>query len=191
MAPRLLNKACIITGTGGSMGRAAALRFASEGAIIVRCDLNTANDTETTEANAAYSSSTSRYGSTAGSTYSTRTRQWCTLSGWKDETWHKSIDAELNLVYFLTRAAWPRLKQSKESIVNLAMEGREAGIRVNSISTGVIESLQTMPYMADSEWSDAMLRKFGQPEEVVALASFLVSSEASFITGAVIKVDGG
>jgi NAD(P)-dependent dehydrogenase (short-subunit alcohol dehydrogenase family) len=36
---RLQGKVCVITGTGGSIGRAVALRFASEGASVVGCDL--------------------------------------------------------------------------------------------------------------------------------------------------------
>src|SRR5579859_4229873 len=39
MAGRLAGKVCVITGTGGSMGRAAALTFASEGASVVGCDV--------------------------------------------------------------------------------------------------------------------------------------------------------
>ena len=78
----------------------------------------------------------------------------------------------------------------------LAMEGREAGIRVNSISPGVIETLQTAPHKKDGNWSEAMLKKimlgrFGQPEEVVAVARFLASIEASYITGADIRIEGG
>jgi NAD(P)-dependent dehydrogenase (short-subunit alcohol dehydrogenase family) len=49
MAKRLQNKVCIITGTGGSIGRAAALRFAEEGAFVVGCDTNAAAGQETVE----------------------------------------------------------------------------------------------------------------------------------------------
>src|SRR5258707_11431665 len=37
---RLSGKVCVITGTGGSIGRAAAVAFAREGASVVGCDLN-------------------------------------------------------------------------------------------------------------------------------------------------------
>lgn len=40
MSDRLTDKVCIITGTGGSMGREAALTFAREGASVVGCDVN-------------------------------------------------------------------------------------------------------------------------------------------------------
>ena len=39
MTNRLAGKVCIITGTGGSIGRAAARTFAQEGALVVGCDL--------------------------------------------------------------------------------------------------------------------------------------------------------
>ena len=39
MSGRLAGKVCVITGTGGSMGRAAALTFAREGASVVGCDV--------------------------------------------------------------------------------------------------------------------------------------------------------
>ena len=40
MSQRLKNKVCVITGTGSGMGRAAARRFAAEGAHVVGCDVN-------------------------------------------------------------------------------------------------------------------------------------------------------
>ncbi len=40
MSRRLSGKVCVITGTGGSMGREAARTFAREGASVVGCDLN-------------------------------------------------------------------------------------------------------------------------------------------------------
>ncbi len=39
MAGRLAGKVCVITGTGGSMGRATAAAFAREGASVVGCDV--------------------------------------------------------------------------------------------------------------------------------------------------------
>jgi NAD(P)-dependent dehydrogenase (short-subunit alcohol dehydrogenase family) len=46
---RLTDKVCVITGTGGSMGREAALTFAREGALVVGCGLH-AEDAEATVA---------------------------------------------------------------------------------------------------------------------------------------------
>ena len=44
---RLAGKVALITGTGVGMGRAAALRFAAEGATVVGCDLNPQTSEET------------------------------------------------------------------------------------------------------------------------------------------------
>lgn len=47
MTGRLSGKVALITGTGGGQGRAAALVFAREGAVVVGCDLKTDGDAET------------------------------------------------------------------------------------------------------------------------------------------------
>ena len=78
----------------------------------------------------------------------------------------------------------------------LAMEGREHGIRANSISPGVIETNQTREQLKDPEWFGYMLGKtllgrLGRPEEVANVAVFLASDDSSYITGVDIVVDGG
>jgi NAD(P)-dependent dehydrogenase (short-subunit alcohol dehydrogenase family) len=49
MSGRLSGKVCIVTGTGGSMGRATALTFAREGASVVGCDVAVEPAAETVE----------------------------------------------------------------------------------------------------------------------------------------------
>ena len=78
----------------------------------------------------------------------------------------------------------------------LAMEGREHGIRANSISPGLIESNATRAQLADPEWASYMLGKtllgrLGRPEEVANVALFLASDASSYVTGVDIVVDGG
>jgi NAD(P)-dependent dehydrogenase (short-subunit alcohol dehydrogenase family) len=78
----------------------------------------------------------------------------------------------------------------------LAMEGREYGIRANSISPGIIETAQSRDQLNNKEWADYMLSKIllgrlGKLEEVANVALFLASDESSFVTGVDIKVDGG
>jgi NAD(P)-dependent dehydrogenase (short-subunit alcohol dehydrogenase family) len=78
----------------------------------------------------------------------------------------------------------------------LAMEGREHGIRANSVSPGLIETNQTREQLKDPEWASAMLGKtllgrLGRPEEVANVALFLASDDSSYVTGVDIVVDGG
>jgi NAD(P)-dependent dehydrogenase (short-subunit alcohol dehydrogenase family) len=144
-----------------------------------------------------------------------------------DEEWDRNRRDEVDLVFYLTRAAWPHLKSSRGVVVNmaslaasmsfkhlgslahttakagiigmtrqLAMEGREHGIRANSISPGVIETNQTREQLKDPEWAADMLGKtllgrLGRPEEVANVALFLASEESSYVTGVDIVVDGG
>jgi NAD(P)-dependent dehydrogenase (short-subunit alcohol dehydrogenase family) len=78
----------------------------------------------------------------------------------------------------------------------LAMEGRDAGIRVNCISPGLIESNATRDQLEDPDWAAYMLDKtllgrFGRPEEVANVVVFLASDDSSYVTGIDIVVDGG
>lgn len=78
----------------------------------------------------------------------------------------------------------------------LASEGAPHGIRVVAISPGLIETPGTSPLLADPQLREMllarnMIRRAGQPEDVSGVAVFLASSDAAYITGANIVVDGG
>ena len=78
----------------------------------------------------------------------------------------------------------------------LAMEWAEYNIRVNAISPGpIMTSLQRQAFPTQ-EFEDARNRavpmnRHGTPEEMGQVAVFLASDDASYITGAEIKADGG
>jgi NAD(P)-dependent dehydrogenase (short-subunit alcohol dehydrogenase family) len=85
---------------------------------------------------------------------------------------------------------------------NLAYELADDGIRVYCLIPGVIDTpmprkfLEAFPAAEQDEveasWvARQLFKRFGLPEEVVSVAAFLASDDASFMTGTVIPVDGG
>lgn len=70
------------------------------------------------------------------------------------------------------------------------------GIRVNCIAPGMIRTAMTEPMFADPEnvkriRASHPIGREGRPEEIASVALFLLSDDASFMTGAIIPVDGG
>jgi len=84
----------------------------------------------------------------------------------------------------------------KNLTANLAERWWNAGIRVNAVVPGVIDTPMTEPMSAFPELKAAELARipagrFGTPDEIVGAVLFLASSAASYITGHVLAVDGG
>ncbi|MDQ1382709.1 MAG: hypothetical protein QOG65_88 [Actinomycetota bacterium] len=82
---------------------------------------------------------------------------------------------------------------------NLAIDYGRAGIRANAICPGFIETpmlesvfgVPGMEQIREEIRLEHKLRRLGRPEEIAAAALFLVSSDASFVTGQALAVDGG
>ncbi len=76
----------------------------------------------------------------------------------------------------------------------MARELAVYGIRVNAVAPGLIETpmKQAMSEAAQQSMiQTSFLKRAGKPEEVANLISFLASEEASYITGQIIRIDGG
>lgn len=94
-------------------------------------------------------------------------------------------------IYGVSKAAVNTLTRA------LAKELAPAGIRVNAVSPGTIDTpfhaqiKATKPDVFASWKNSILLGRLGQPEEVASVISFLVSEDASFVTAETVQIGGG
>jgi len=92
-------------------------------------------------------------------------------------------------------AAGPAYQAAKGAVrlltKNAALWWVESGVRVNSVHPGFIDTpiLEGAPREALA--ATVPMKRLGQPEEIASMITYLLSDEASFITGAEFAVDGG
>lgn len=75
----------------------------------------------------------------------------------------------------------------------LGVAGAKMGVRVNTVSPGMIhvDKFELSQDLIDGFSSATPMGRLGRPEEIAGAVNFLLSDEASFITGAELVVDGG
>ncbi len=138
-----------------------------------------------------------------------------------NEDWNKVLDTSLNGFMYTTRAViQPMLRKKKGRVVNmvslsgqkglpgqtnysaakgavmsatkaLAQEVARKGVTVNAVAPGFVRSDMTKDLNEAELKTQIPMNRFGEPEEIAATVGFLVSDEASYITGQIIGVNGG
>ncbi|MBO4267756.1 MAG: 3-oxoacyl-ACP reductase FabG [Bacteroidaceae bacterium] len=139
----------------------------------------------------------------------------------QDDDWNSVLNTNLNSFFYLTRRLlknmmtrrWGRIvnlaslsgikglpgqtnySASKAALIGatkaLAQEVASRKITVNAVAPGFITTDMTKGLPEDELKKMIPVGRFGHPEEVAAAVAFLVSEEASYITGEVISVNGG
>lgn len=96
------------------------------------------------------------------------------------------------------QAAYGAAKSAAESLsASIAIEYGAEGIRSNTVHPGVIYPtgmtgpMADLPGAIEAYSAHIPLRRLGTPEEIAAVVAFLASSEAGYVNGAAITVDGG
>jgi len=244
---RLADHVAFITGGGSGIGRATALRFASEGAAVAVFDRHedAANAvageivdaggraigcqgdvSDLASLERAVVTTRERLGDVSILVANAAISQGDNILTIDEATWDLTVDIVLKGVFFSAKAVLPGMIEAGRGAIvtissvngqtgigeepysaakagvinltkNLATRYGGQGIRANCIAPGTV---QTPIWQArvdrDPEVFDRIARwyplgRVGQPEDIANAALFLASDEASWITGAVLNVDGG
>jgi meso-butanediol dehydrogenase / (S,S)-butanediol dehydrogenase / diacetyl reductase len=249
---RLAGKSAVITGASTGIGRAAALRFAREGARLVVADLrddegeSLCRDIEQGGGSAIYvrtdvasRADNERAIERCVERYGAIDILFCNAGITLPKLLPDSSDGEIERLFqvnlfgvlYAARAAIPRMLAqprggtllftasktglvaqtdspvycaSKGAVVMLAkalaLDYATRGIRVNALCPGIIETPMLREFADSRPDPEAAWRSYaaaqpigrlGTPEECADAALWLVSDEASFITGVALPVDGG
>lgn len=248
MAGRLRGKVAIVTGGGSGIGRAAALRFAKEGAAVLVADVagpaaaavaaeivaaggraaaRTVDVSSSVAVDAMVDDAVARFGCLDILMNNAAAPHGAPVAMTTDADWRRVMSVTLDGVFYGVRAALRVMGSqgcgsvinissgaglggevmlgaygaAKAAVINLtktaAVENAGSGVRVNCICPGPIATpplkawLDAIPGGVEHFEKQIPARRIGEPNEIAAVAVFLASDEASYVTGAIIVADGG
>ncbi|MFW6017458.1 MAG: glucose 1-dehydrogenase [Halapricum sp.] len=238
----------VVTGASTGIGRAAALRFAQEGASVVAADLNVEDGEETVatieemggeatfietdvsdfeDIQAMVDAAVDTYGgldfafNNAGIEGANEPTTDQPMDNWEQvinvnlKGVFQSMKAEIpviledgggsivNMSSIAGKVGFPEISPyvaSKHGVIGLtktaALEYSEAGVRINAICPGVIDTPMIDRSSGDNEAVDQAIAatpigRLGKPEEIGDAAVWLCSDDASFVTAEALVADGG
>jgi NAD(P)-dependent dehydrogenase (short-subunit alcohol dehydrogenase family) len=242
---RFTRKVAVVTGAASGIGRATALRLASEGARVACVDRDAKGLRETVKLlpegrGKAFTCDLLNPDAITKTVKGivkefNRIDVLCNIAGIGHfsydeeeslEWWNRIIGVNLTGTFLMSQAVLPHLKKSKGAIVNcastagthaqplssaysaskggvisltqtMAITNGKAGVRVNCIAPGGVDTAiaDQFPIPEDADMTLFMrimpFMEMGRPEELAAGFAFLASSDASYINGVTLRVDGG
>lgn len=135
--------------------------------------------------------------------------------------WEEAIRVDLTAPFTAVRIAWPALRAARGSVVlvgsivgtvegsprsagyaaakagleglarSAALVGGPDGVRVNVVAPGPIETSFDEPLLPPEERADVPLGRMGSAEEVAGAIAWLLGPDATYVTGSVVRIDGG
>jgi meso-butanediol dehydrogenase/(S,S)-butanediol dehydrogenase/diacetyl reductase len=137
------------------------------------------------------------------------------------EHWERVLRVDLTAAWQAARLAWPALRAAGGAVVllgsivgsgegslrspayaaakagleglgrSLALIGAKEGVRVNVLAPGAFDTPFDEQLFPPAARPDVPLGRMGSPEEAAGIIAFLLSDEASYVSGSVWRVDGG